>query len=115
MTFTSASLLRAIIPSNVLLPTPLPEKIPTRCPCPIGNIAAVALTPSWIGSEVGGRDKGFGGFYSVKTRANRVGRGDSSKGQPTATTALPVNPRPTLLVNGIPVDSTRQPCPISLA
>ena len=32
MTLTSASVWRAIMPRTVLLPTPLPEKMPTRCP-----------------------------------------------------------------------------------
>ena len=34
ITFISAVVFRAIIPSNVLFPTPLPAKIPTRCPFP---------------------------------------------------------------------------------
>ena len=35
ITLTSARTLRAIMPSSVLLPTPLPEKMPTRWPLPI--------------------------------------------------------------------------------
>jgi len=39
ITVTSAELWRAMLPSSVLLPTPLPPKIPMRCPRPQGREA----------------------------------------------------------------------------
>ena len=44
-TTTSASVPRAIMPSSVLLPTPLPPNRPTRWPRPQVSIASMARTP----------------------------------------------------------------------
>ncbi len=59
ITITSALLYLAIIPSKVLFPTPLPEKIPMRCPFPIGVNTSIALTPVIKGSVIGSLDKGL--------------------------------------------------------
>ena len=43
ITFISAEVFLAIIPIDILLPTPLPEKIPTRCPFAIGINPSILL------------------------------------------------------------------------
>jgi len=51
MTFTSADVLRATMPSRVDLPTPEPEKMPTRWPLPRVSRPSMARTPvesTWL-------------------------------------------------------------------
>ena len=67
MTFKSAFVFLAIIPSNVLFPTPDPAKIPTLCPFPTVNMPSIALTPTASFSSIGGRVRGLGGSCSVPT------------------------------------------------
>ncbi len=60
ITLMSALVLRATIPNNVLLPTPLPAKIPTRCPLPKVNKPSIALTPTLSGFAIRWRCRGLG-------------------------------------------------------
>ena len=50
---SSAAVPRASIPSRVLLPTPEPAKIPTRCPRPSVRKPSIARTPVGSGSAMG--------------------------------------------------------------
>ncbi len=72
ITLTSASLCRDIMPSRVLLPTPLPPKMPTRCPLPQGSSPSMARMPVTSGSTMCSRSRGWGGAvykgYAVEAR-----------------------------------------------
>ena len=46
MTFISASVFLAIIPIRVLFPTPLPARIPRRCPLPTVIKPSIAFIPT---------------------------------------------------------------------
>ena len=59
-TLTSASDPLAISPSSVLLPTPLPAKMPTRCPCPHVKRASMARCPVTNGWRMRARSSGGG-------------------------------------------------------
>ena len=58
-TTTSAAVPRAIMPSSVLLPTPLPPKRPTRWPRPHVSSASIARTPVPSGTLIGCRASGL--------------------------------------------------------
>ena len=60
MTLMSARTWRAIIPRRLLLPTPLPPKIPTLCPRPQVMNPSMARMPQPIGSRIGCRASGSG-------------------------------------------------------
>jgi hypothetical protein len=62
ITFTSASVFRAIIPSRVLLPTPAAANNPIRCPSPQVSSESMARTPIEIGFVTRLRCIGSGGF-----------------------------------------------------
>ena len=51
-TVRSAPVFRAIMPISVLLPTPLPPKIPTRCPRPQVRNPSMARIPQPRGSRI---------------------------------------------------------------
>jgi hypothetical protein len=57
----SAEVYFAIIPSNVLFPTPLPPKIPMRWPIPQVSRASMDRTPVCMDSRMGSRSMGFDG------------------------------------------------------
>ncbi len=57
MTLTSAELFRAMEPSRVLFPTPLPPKMPMRCPFPQGSKPSMARIPVMSGSVMCARLK----------------------------------------------------------
>ena len=61
ITLTSAELERDMEPSSVLLPTPLPPKIPMRCPLPQGSRLSIARMPVTNGSSMWSRSSGLGG------------------------------------------------------
>ena len=63
ITFTSASILREIMPMSVLLPTPLPENIPILWPLPQVSSESIAFTPIVTGSFIWGRSNGFDGAH----------------------------------------------------
>ncbi len=51
ITVTSAELWRDMEPSSVLLPTPLPPKMPMRWPLPQGSrlsMARIPVTSGWV-------------------------------------------------------------------
>ena len=74
MTFTSASVWRAICPSSVDLPTPEPAKSPTRWPSPTVSSASSTRTPSGSGRLTRGRDSGSGaGRSTAHSRASAIG------------------------------------------
>ena len=64
ITFTSAFVFLAIIPSNVDLPTPEPENIPNLCPHPTAKRESIALIPVTILLFMGFRLMGSGAFAS---------------------------------------------------
>ena len=61
MTATSAAVPRAIIPSKVLFPTPLPPNSPTRWPRPHVSIVSMTRTPVPIGATIDSRAIGLRG------------------------------------------------------
>ena len=61
MTTTSAAVPRAIMPSSVLLPTPLPPNRPMRWPRPQVSSASMARTPVPSGAAIGSRASGLSG------------------------------------------------------
>src|SRR5436305_1014401 len=69
ITFTSAVVERAIIPSSEDLPTPEPAKMPSRWPRPHGTSVSSARTPSPTRSRIRGREKASGGAASVDRQA----------------------------------------------
>ena len=96
ITLTSAVVLRAIIPSSTLLPTPLPAKIPIRCPCPRVISPSIARTPVPIAVEIRARSSGFGRTpVNGRRRVNRNGR-PASIGRPRPLTTRPISSSPTL-------------------
>ena len=60
-TMTSAAVPRVIMPSSVLLPTPLPPNRPMRWPRPQVSSASMARTPVPSGAATGSRAIGLSG------------------------------------------------------
>ena len=58
-TVMSASVNRVIIPSSILLPTPLPANRPRRCPCPTVSNALIARIPTSMDWRTGARFNGL--------------------------------------------------------
>ncbi len=58
-TVMSASVKRVIMPSSMLLPTPLPANRPSRCPCPTVSKALMARMPTSMDFRTGARFKGL--------------------------------------------------------
>src|SRR5699024_3621840 len=73
----------------------------------------MALTPTWKGFKILGLVIGFGGACSLTKFDNPFGNFDSSKGSPKAFITFQTNRLPIFIVQGFPVDSTKQPAPIS--
>src|SRR5699024_9827010 len=73
----------------------------------------MALTPTWKGFKILGLVIGFGGACSVTKFDNPFGNFDSSKGSHMEFIIFPINRLPIFIVKGFPVDSTKQPAPIS--
>ncbi len=65
ITFTSAFVLRAIIPIVTLLPTPLPANIPSLCPLPTVSKPSMALIPVCKGEFILILSNGLGGFLYI--------------------------------------------------
>ena len=59
-TVRSAEVPRVIMPISVLLPTPLPPKMPTRCPRPQVSKPSIARMPQPSGERIGERSSGIG-------------------------------------------------------
>ena len=112
-TLTSASEFLAIIPSNVLLPTPEPANNPIRCPQPNVIQESIALTPVENISWIIGRSNGPGGGPSTFLQvAPVVSIGFPSIGSPIGFINLPSKKSPTGIIIGCPVVWTKLPCPI---
>src|ERR1700722_3165046 len=95
ITLTSASLCRDMAPSKVLLPTPLPPKIPTLCPLPQGSRPSMARMPVTSGFTMCSRSSGWGGAaYKGYAMEARTG-GPSSIGRPNPSSTRPSKPGPT--------------------
>jgi hypothetical protein len=90
----SAAVPRAIIPSNVLLPTPLPPNTPTRCPRPTVSRPSMTRTPLPMGSVTVARARGFmaGGRKAAEVPV-RMGPCPSS-GCPSPSITRPSNAGP---------------------
>ena len=63
----SAAVPRAIMPISVLLPTPLPPKMPMRWPRPQVRKPSMARMPQLSGSRIGTRSSGSGAEPSMVT------------------------------------------------
>ena len=111
ITFISALVFLANIPSNVLFPTPEPAKIPIRCPFPTVISPSTAFTPSgstslmiilFIGSG-GGASTGYLYPVSISTSLSVI--------RPIPSTVCPKSSFPTEIESGCPVFSTIHPTP----
>ena len=111
ITFISALVFRANIPSSVLLPTPLPAKIPILCPLPTVIKPSTALTPSGNTSLIISLDIGSGGVHSTGYLAEPT---NSSPviGLPNPSRVFPNTSSLTATFNTLPVFSTMLPGPI---
>ncbi len=65
-TVRSAEVPRVIIPTSVLFPTPLPPKIPMRCPRPQVSIPSIARMPQPSGSCIAVRPERQRGFSAQR-------------------------------------------------
>ena len=105
----SAPVPRAIMPSNVLLPTPLPPKIPMRWPRPQVTKASRARMPQPSGSRMGTRSRGRGADPSTHT--DRCARYSpfESRGAPVASITRPSKSLPTRIDDRVPQATIRSP------
>ena len=67
----------AIMPSSVLLPTPLPPNRPMRWPRPHVSSASIARTPVPIGATIGSRASGFSGARLQRVVGDRLERAEA--------------------------------------
>ena len=95
ITITSAAAPRHIIPSSVLLPTPLPPKIPSLCPRPQVVNASSARMPHPSGSRIGSRSSAFGADPSISTMRVERYPPIPSSGCPFASSTRPSMSGPT--------------------
>ena len=110
ITLMSAAAWAARLPSRTLLPTPLPAKIPTRCPRPMGSTASTARIPVSSGSVIRRRPSGDGGACTAIDRSPSASSAPrSSIGRPIASMTRPTSPGPTGTVAGRPRASTSPP------
>lgn len=117
MTFASASEPRAISPSRVLLPTPLPEKMPTLWPLPRVRAASMARMPVQNGSVMGARRSGCSGGLSIGALWGQRMCGPTSMGLPRPSSTRPSRPSPNPTVRSVGLESTLSPActPLSLS
>src|SRR5579859_6914642 len=109
MTLMSASQLRAIIPSSVLLPTPEPAKMPNRWPLPQVSIPSRARTPVASGVLIGCRPSGLGGA-SVMRAVREVWSGPlPSIGRARPSITRPRSSSPTGTAKPLPLGKTAVP------
>ena len=74
ITVTSAELWRDIEPSSVLLPTPLPPKMPMRWPLPQGSSPSIARMPVTSGCVMCSRSSGLAGVAVQAVGVSRFDR-----------------------------------------
>ena len=80
-TTTSAAVPRAIMPSSVLLPTPLPPNRPMRWPRPQVSSASMARTPVPSGAPIGSRASGLS---AARPQRRALGRRAAARGRRAA-------------------------------
>ena len=115
MTFTSASVWRAICPISVDLPTPEPAKMPTRWPSPTVSRPSSTRTPSGSGWLTRGRDSGSGaGRSTAQSRASAIGPAPSM-GWPRPSSTRPSKRSDTPIENGRLVGVTSESGPMPAA
>ena len=109
ITAMSAAVPRAIMPSNVLLPTPLPPNMPMRCPRPHVSRASMARTPVPMGATIGSRASGFigGGCSGYSSPPSMAGR--PSSGRPSPSMTRPSSSGPTTTAADPPRATRRSP------
>ena len=112
ITLTSAEVLRAIMPSSVLLPTPLPEKMPSRCPFPAVASASIERTPVATGSVMRRRRSTSGGPLKIEAVAPPPASPRPSIGLPIASTTRPSRRCETGMDSGAPDAMTVSPTSI---
>ena len=83
----SASVKRVIMPSNILLPTPLPAKRPRRWPRPTVNKLLIERMPTSSGSSIGWRLSGLitGPLRSTQSSALKLPLPSSGRPMPSTT------------------------------
>ena len=111
ITLTSASAVLAIIPNVVLLPTPLPAKIPILCPSPHVINPSIALIPVGIIFFILFLFIGSGGLLNILYLSPPIIL-VSSIGFPNASITLPSNSLLHLTLHGFPLATTLHPGPI---
>ena len=89
MTLTSATVLRAIMPISVDLPTPEPAMMPTRWPLPRVRQPFMARTPTSMGSQMRGRSMGEGAGAKMGLKRRGAMGSPLSMGLPKASTTRP--------------------------
>ena len=112
ITFTSAVVERAIMPSSEDLPTPEPAKMPRRCPRPHGTSASSARTPRSTRSSMRGRESASGGAAAVERGRPASARGIASSGLPSPSITRPSRSSPTRMRKDEPVARAVVPGPI---
>ena len=105
ITFISAFVFLANIPSSVLFPTPEPANIPIRCPLPMVSNPSTAFTPKVRVSFIISLFKGSGGAASAGY-VSIVFIGSPSMGSPSPLSFFPNSSSPTLTENFTPRFST---------
>ena len=102
ITLTSAETSRAIMPRAVDLPTPAPEKMPSRCPRPQVSRPSMARMPSSRGSAMRARcSGGKASFHTGIARSGSTG-GPPSMGRARPSTTRPSRSLPTGMRNDVP-------------
>ena len=100
---------RAIIPSSVLLPTPLPPNKPILCPRPQVRSPSIAVTPVPSGVVIDARDSGFSAEGRSGKSSVVVSGPRSSSGRPRPSTTRPNSASPTGTEPVLPPVTTMSP------
>ena len=101
------SVLRAICPISVDLPTPEPAKRPMRCPSPTVSSPSMSATPSESGCVDALALEGVGAVaVDGPLDQPSSGSGLPSMGSPRPSSTRPSSPSPTRMVSGRPVGMT---------
>ncbi len=113
MTLTSALQYRLIMPSKVLLPTPLPEKIPILWPSPHVRSPSIARIPVGMILVIRFLFRGLGGVRSTGqlSRDSAIPLSSSSIGSPRPLSTFPSKSSPAWMVSALPVGMTLHPDP----
>ena len=109
ITLMSAFTFFAIMPSSVLLPTPLPANIPTLCPLPMESVPSMAFMPKSIRSLIGGRERGLMYGFSMEKNWSGLKPESPSIGLPSASMILPFRKSPTGILSCCLVLRTKFP------